>query len=308
MLLRRTSDSVKPRGTTQGPWRHNQFGLVFISSYLGVSVRELQEPEFVQKFQALFGYDNLVTVDPLGRSGGLTLFYNNEHQVRVLYSSNRMIDVEAVALGKMKEFSEWLLKVEEGRPESGQEDEDDAYHDQMIIVDNSLVQETKDESLKQVLDAAFGDVNKIKASQSSYTDKAILTPRNDTVDEINAYTISKTDGSQETTTVMIALRFRKLNLIKMILYTRLSISIPWNPSIYFIQQRLSQINKKKTPSPSISSSTAAKHRQPVIIYTNTPKTIHTNPKDFMALVQKLTGLSHFEEDSGRSATTTKVIN
>ena len=33
-----------------------------------------QEPEFVQKFQAHFGYDNLVTVDPLGRSGGLTLF------------------------------------------------------------------------------------------------------------------------------------------------------------------------------------------------------------------------------------------
>ena len=64
----------------------------------------------------------------------------------------------------------------------------------MIIVDNSLVQETKDESLKQVLDAAFGDVNKIKASQSSYTDKAILTLRNDIVDEINAYTISKTEG------------------------------------------------------------------------------------------------------------------
>ena len=64
----------------------------------------------------------------------------------------------------------------------------------MIIVDNSLVQETKNESLKQVLDAVFGDVNKIKASQSSYTDKAILTLRNDIVDEINAYTISKTEG------------------------------------------------------------------------------------------------------------------
>uniref|UniRef100_A0A0D3BDU2 ATP-dependent DNA helicase n=2 Tax=Brassica oleracea var. oleracea TaxID=109376 RepID=A0A0D3BDU2_BRAOL len=93
-----------------------------------------------------------------------------------------------------KEFSEWLLKVGEGRPESGQEDEDDGYHDQMITVDNSLVQETKDESLKQVVDAAYGDVNQLEASQSSYTDKAILTPRNDTVDEINAYTISKTGG------------------------------------------------------------------------------------------------------------------
>ena len=59
-----------------------------------------QEPGFVQKFQDHFGYDNLVTVDPLGRSGGLALFYNNEYQVRVLYSSNRMIDVEAEALGK----------------------------------------------------------------------------------------------------------------------------------------------------------------------------------------------------------------
>ncbi|CAK7326593.1 unnamed protein product [Dovyalis caffra] len=31
--------------------------------------------------------------------------------------------------------------------------------------------------------------------------------------------------------------------------------------------------------------------QPVIIYTNSPKVIHTQAKDFMALVQKLTGLS-----------------
>ena len=59
-----------------------------------------QDSEFVQKFQAHFGYDNLVTVDPMGRSGGLAFFYNSEYQVKVLYSSNRMIDVEAEALGK----------------------------------------------------------------------------------------------------------------------------------------------------------------------------------------------------------------
>ncbi|XP_013713624.2 uncharacterized protein LOC106417353 [Brassica napus] len=94
-----------------------------------------------------------------------------------------------------KEFSEWLLKVGEGRTQSVQEDEDDGYHEQMIIVDKSLVREVKDDSLKQVVDVAYGDVNKVKASQSSYTDRAILTPRNETVDEINAYTISKTDGN-----------------------------------------------------------------------------------------------------------------
>ena len=30
----------------------------------------------------------------------MTLYYNNDYQVKVLYSSNRMIDVEVVALGK----------------------------------------------------------------------------------------------------------------------------------------------------------------------------------------------------------------
>ena len=59
-----------------------------------------QEFEFVQKFQAHFGYDSLVTVDPSGRSGGLALYYNNEYQVKILYSSNRMIDIEAVSNGK----------------------------------------------------------------------------------------------------------------------------------------------------------------------------------------------------------------
>jgi len=43
------------------------------------------------------------------------------------------------------------------------------------------------------------------------------------------------------------------------------------------------------------------HRSPVIIYTHSPRVIHTQPKDFMALVQKLTGLSRSEED-GRSNT------
>ena len=39
-------------------------------------------------------------MDPNGRSGGLALYYNNEYQIQILYTSNRMIDVEAVALGK----------------------------------------------------------------------------------------------------------------------------------------------------------------------------------------------------------------
>lgn len=59
-----------------------------------------QDRIFLQGFQVHFGYDNLVTVNPIGTSGGLALYYNNEHQIKILYTSNRMIDVEAVMLGK----------------------------------------------------------------------------------------------------------------------------------------------------------------------------------------------------------------
>ncbi|KAL1221619.1 VQ motif-containing protein 20 [Cardamine amara subsp. amara] len=61
---------------------------------------------------------------------------------------------------------------------------------------------------------------------------------------------------------------------------------------------------KKPPSSPSSSSSTGKPRHPVIIYTHTPKVIHTNPTDFMALVQKLTGMSRSEEDSAAANTTT----
>ncbi|KAJ7975132.1 putative VQ motif-containing protein [Quillaja saponaria] len=45
-----------------------------------------------------------------------------------------------------------------------------------------------------------------------------------------------------------------------------------------------------------AGSTKPQQRHPVIIYTHSPKVIHTHPRDFMALVQKLTGLSRSDED------------
>nr|XP_009777974.1 PREDICTED: protein MKS1-like [Nicotiana sylvestris] len=41
-------------------------------------------------------------------------------------------------------------------------------------------------------------------------------------------------------------------------------------------------------------------RHPVIIYTHSPKIIRTHPRDFMALVQKLTGFSRSEKDLSSS--------
>ncbi|XWS60958.1 hypothetical protein CRYUN_Cryun07bG0083600 [Craigia yunnanensis] len=68
---------------------------------------------------------------------------------------------------------------------------------------------------------------------------------------------------------------------------------------------------KKSSSSSSSSSAASslgvtstakpqQQRHPVIIYTHSPKVIQTHPKDFMALVQKLTGLSRDEDHHQQS--------
>ncbi|CAN6861890.1 unnamed protein product [Brassica oleracea] len=93
-----------------------------------------------------------------------------------------------------KEFSDWLLLVGEGHPQLESRYECEDYHKQMITVDKSLIRQSYVDPLKEVVDAAYGEVNKHTNSQTSYTDKAILTPCNETVEEINAYTISQTDG------------------------------------------------------------------------------------------------------------------
>ncbi|KAL7091003.1 hypothetical protein ACP275_12G078100 [Erythranthe tilingii] len=45
----------------------------------------------------------------------------------------------------------------------------------------------------------------------------------------------------------------------------------------------------------------SKRQQPVIIYTHSPKVIHAQARDFMALVQKLTGKSRAEGDEKTAA-------
>ncbi|KAK7291424.1 hypothetical protein RIF29_06557 [Crotalaria pallida] len=52
--------------------------------------------------------------------------------------------------------------------------------------------------------------------------------------------------------------------------------------------------------PRVVTSNKPPQRHPVIIYTHSPKVIHTHPRDFMALVQKLTGQSRSEDDGGGS--------
>ena len=53
----------------------------------------------MQNIQAGLGFDHVFTVEPLGLSGRLALFFMVEFQVNVLFSNNIMIDIETVIDG-----------------------------------------------------------------------------------------------------------------------------------------------------------------------------------------------------------------
>lgn len=63
----------------------------------------------------------------------------------------------------------------------------------------------------------------------------------------------------------------------------------------------SSTSTSSSASSSIVSANKPQQRHPVIIYTHSPKVIHTHPRDFMALVQKLTGLSRSDNDAPSAA-------
>lgn len=54
---------------------------------------------YLQGLQVELGFDNLQTVEPVGTSGGLALFYSKDFLVKFLFLDNRLIDVETIIDG-----------------------------------------------------------------------------------------------------------------------------------------------------------------------------------------------------------------
>ncbi|XP_059302555.1 VQ motif-containing protein 20 [Lycium ferocissimum] len=82
-----------------------------------------------------------------------------------------------------------------------------------------------------------------------------------------------------------------------------------NKASHFIKKSSSNSLSSSSSSSSLYNGVAAttpttiphqQPRHPVIIYTHSPKVIHTHPRDFMALVQKLTGFSPEDDHSSPS--------
>lgn len=59
-----------------------------------------QKFKFMDDLRLELGYDKMVTVEPIGRSGGLALLWKQSYDVEVLSSSNRIIDIR-VRLGSL---------------------------------------------------------------------------------------------------------------------------------------------------------------------------------------------------------------
>lgn len=75
-------------------------------------------------------------------------------------------------------------------------------------------------------------------------------------------------------------------------------SLKINKDSHFIKKSPSMSSSSSSPMSNgvAAATTKPQQRHPVIIYTHSPKIIQTHPRDFMALVQKLTGLSKSEKD------------
>ncbi|PKU80084.1 uncharacterized protein LOC110102216 [Dendrobium catenatum] len=72
--------------------------------------------------------------------------------------------------------------------------------------------------------------------------------------------------------------------------------------------KLNKVSTTTITSTSSTSVSSVSYRPPVIIYTQSPKIIHTRACDFMALVQKLTGFSRSSNDDINDNPTTSSSN
>lgn len=86
-------------------------------------------------------------------------------------------------------------------------------------------------------------------------------------------------------------------------------SLKINKDSHFIKKSPSMSSSSSSPMANgvAAATTKPQQRHPVIIYTHSPKIIQTHPRDFMALVQKLTGLSKSEKDLQAAATKSPKI-
>lgn len=93
-----------------------------------------------------------------------------------------------------KEFAKWILQVGNGEAKAAPSTRQDSLDIDNIEIDRSLLLSKRENPLEQVLQATFPDLQSSFRNKDYLRVRAILTPRNETVDEINDFFLSKISG------------------------------------------------------------------------------------------------------------------
>jgi hypothetical protein len=88
---------------------------------------------------------------------------------------------------KMKEFAEWILNIGDGKTTS-----DDG--EEMIEIPDDLLLQKGDDAKETIVQSTYPDLISNYRERDYLQERAILCPRNDTVEQINGYIMSKIQG------------------------------------------------------------------------------------------------------------------
>ncbi|XP_019058078.1 PREDICTED: uncharacterized protein LOC104814022 [Tarenaya hassleriana] len=92
------------------------------------------------------------------------------------------------------EFAKWILQVGNGTARKIDENTNASTGENKILIDETLMLCSMGDPLQVIVDAAYPRFLNSFLDQAYLTERAILTPRNETVDEVNAFILSKIPG------------------------------------------------------------------------------------------------------------------
>jgi hypothetical protein len=92
---------------------------------------------------------------------------------------------------KMKKFAEWILNIGDGETTT-----DDG--DELIQIPNDLLLQKGEDAKETIVQSTYPDLISNYKEREYLQERAILCPRNDTVDQINEYILKKLQGEEVT--------------------------------------------------------------------------------------------------------------
>ncbi|XP_010484862.1 PREDICTED: uncharacterized protein LOC104763150 [Camelina sativa] len=94
-------------------------------------------------------------------------------------------------------FAAWLLSVGDGTAPTNETKDVNEDDGQMVVVDPKFIMQSTGDHLQDIFKATNAENKLSKSTYASVTERAILTPRNETVDEINTYMLEHLPGTSK---------------------------------------------------------------------------------------------------------------